>query len=229
MFVEIKTESSAIKIPFNTLSISLPQGIPIDVRYTDQSTLVTISLPNAPAETVNPAPEFVENLTSSATITNSPTAELTPPPMPLNNIQESTQSNEAPEIKPLSEKQQEKLRIQQEKVRVQQENQRIRQEERIKAQEQKKKEREEQMRQKQEAIKKKNEAIEQKKRDREQKRAIEEKEFNEKLGKYGEGIKILNEAGFSNNRQNIKLLEKHSGNVHKITQALLKQKEKHNN
>ena len=94
----------------------------------------------------------------------------------------------------------------------------------MKVQEQKKKEREEQIKQKQEAIKRKKEIIAQKKKEQEEKRLKEEKQFNEKLGRYGEGIKASNEAGFCNNKQNIKLLEKHSGNVHKITQVLLKQK-----
>ena len=120
------------------------------------------------------------------------------------------EDSQAQEGKNLTAKQQERL-----KIRL--ENQRLRNEEK----EKKRIEKEELKKQKQEAIAKKNEANLNKKKEVNEKKLKDEEEFQVQLQEHTEDIKILNDAGFTNNKQNVRLLKKH-GNVEKVKDILSK-------
>ena len=67
MFVEIKTECSSIKLPSiaDKISITLPQGMPVDIRYTDHATFVSVTLSKTSVEPLNIVQQSTENLGSS--------------------------------------------------------------------------------------------------------------------------------------------------------------------
>ena len=67
MFVEIKTECSSIKLPSiaDKISITLPQGMPVDIRYTDHATFLSVTLSKTSVEPLNIVQQSTENLGSS--------------------------------------------------------------------------------------------------------------------------------------------------------------------
>ena len=248
MFVEIKTESSFIRIPFETLSIHLPKAaqvsllsnenetivstIPIITHSTllasaiepAQTNLTTSNLAELRTSTPEKSPEDVQekstqqtendsekSITESAvtTIDQSQGESLAPgndesaddsdsePETELDIDIEDSQAKEDGKAKVLTEKQQERLRLQ--KLRLEEK-------------ERKRLEKEEQKKQRQAAIAEKKEANAAKKKELEDKKAKEDEE----LKQYADAIKVLNDLGHKNNKQNIKLLKLHNGNVEQV-------------
>lgn len=240
MFVEIKTEDSLIRIPFKTLSIHLPKAAPVSLLSNENETIISTlpvieisqsteeipqtntSFAEIPIEKseheltpqVNVEPEPNRSISESESLVVSVAAPVAPENTSSEDSEDSELDMELEESqvqvdgnksKVLSAKQQERLKLQQ-----------LRQEEK----ERKRLAKEELKKRKQQAIAEKKEANAAKKKEQNDKKGKEEEELKEYEGE----VKQLNDAGFCNNKQNLRLLKKHNKDVELVKTLINKKK-----